>query len=697
MKKILRPTSILAIAASIACCTKADFRTESRTVTFTASVPNTRTQFAEPSEGLYPVIWTAADKEIAVSLNLGTPQNATVTPSPDGRTATFKAQFPESESSYMFAALSPASALSSFDAAAMSVSYSIPAVQSPLPSSPDPAAQILLGLSETSGQLSPEVKLHFSHLTAYARLTLTGLDLGGAVVNSVSLSCDGAMLNGNVSYNAATGQSTVTGNGTVTAQTSSLQDVWFGINPSTVSGKPLTVSLRTGDGTYTKTITVPDGKNFEAGKVAKLSVDMSDAALAKPDRSSISILAVGNSFSVDAMQYLYDVLKQLGYKNICLGNLYIGGCSLQTHAGNMKTNSAAYTYYTNTTGSWSSKTSGPMTALRSRNWDYVSVQQVSQGSGKASTYEPYLSAVVDSIKSACPHAKLIWHMTWPYQHSSNYSQFANYDYDQKKMYDGIVDAVKTVILPRGDFSLVIPSGTAIQNLRTSFIGDAVSRDGYHLDYNKGRLTAAITWAKALTGASLNGVNYVPTSYSGISSREYAAIREAVDAAIRTPYEVTQASDKDGGYEPNTALRALLQSKGYDLDKYNELPYSIRTFGYYNSTTTPILRHKDNGQTDSNLNQFSATGYFDRNDLPDGTLLVLASGYQYRPEGWTQFKTINSSSARPGNVTTQIVTVNSAWWGSWNYRAFNLAKDGHPGLSAAELESLRTKFAIFVPK
>ncbi|MCS2584840.1 hypothetical protein NXY00_19810 [Bacteroides sp. BFG-551] len=30
-----------------------------------------------------------------------------------------------------------------------------------------------------------------------------------------------------------------------------------------------------------------------------------------------------------------------------------------------------------------------------------------------------------------------------------------------------------------DLSLLIPSGTAIQNGRTSFLGDAFNRDGYH--------------------------------------------------------------------------------------------------------------------------------------------------------------------------------------------------------------------------
>lgn len=36
----------------------------------------------------------------------------------------------------------------------------------------------------------------------------------------------------------------------------------------------------------------------------------SDVDTVKPDDKSISILAIGNSFSVDAMEYLYGILKE---------------------------------------------------------------------------------------------------------------------------------------------------------------------------------------------------------------------------------------------------------------------------------------------------------------------------------------------------------------------------------------------------
>ena len=109
----------------------------------------------------------------------------------------------------------------------------------------------------------------------------------------------------------------------------------------------------------------------------------------EPD-NSIRILAIGNSFSVDAMQYLYGILEDIGYEEITLGNLYIGGCTLENHSKNFTNNSASYTYYTNTTGSWNEVSSyKPHDALKSEEWDLITMQQGSPVSGVPSSYDPY--------------------------------------------------------------------------------------------------------------------------------------------------------------------------------------------------------------------------------------------------------------------------------------------------------------------
>ena len=87
------------------------------------------------------------------------------------------------------------------------------------------------------------------------------------------------------------------------------------------------------------------------------------------DGKTLKVLAIGNSFSVDSMTYLYDIAKAEGVEEIILGNLYIGGCSLQTHASNASSGSASYKYYKNTTGEWTETPSVSMwTALKDEEW-----------------------------------------------------------------------------------------------------------------------------------------------------------------------------------------------------------------------------------------------------------------------------------------------------------------------------------------
>lgn len=408
--------------------------------------------------------------------------------------------------------------------------------------------------------------------------------------------------------------------------------------------------------------------------------------------SSLYILAIGNSFSVDAMQYLYQILQELGYRDIYLGNLYIGGCTLQKHAGNVTDNSKAYTYYVNKTGNWTNTANfAPLNAMKEMDWDYVSMQQASGFSGVADSYEPYLSTVVESVKANCPDAKRMWHMTWAYQGNSTHPDFGKYGNDQMTMYNAILNAVRTKVLSRGDFDFVIPNGTVVQNLRTSFIGDNITRDGYHMSYDIGRFATALMWARQITGKSIEGVAYRPSGYS-YSDKTVLAIKEAVENAYKKPFEVTESE-----YPPVPVVsgdaEAIIAASGYDPANYTGIDVGLTHNGFYNSTSGTPSAITTNA---SNSNQFAATKIFTKSDIPAGSLIVLKSGFQYRPEGWVSLSTKNSGN-RPGNVTSQLIEVDSAWWGSWNYRAFNVAKAGNPPLDAAGQAELDNAFFIYVPK
>ena len=144
--------------------------------------------------------------------------------------------------------------------------------------------------------------------------------------------------------------------------------------------------------------------------------------------------------------------------------------------------------------------------------------------------------------------------------------------------------------------------------------------------------------------------------------------------------------------------AVFTTAGYKLDDYTKLELTYNKYAFYNSTgdNGGVLQTKENVPTATNLGQFVATGIVDKANIPNGSVLVVCDGYQYRPEGW-QVKGEKNTASRPGNVTTATVVVDDAWWGNFNYRAFNLAYVGNPGIPVTEMDHVIASFAIYVPK
>ena len=65
----------------------------------------------------------------------------------------------------------------------------------------------------------------------------------------------------------------------------------------------------------------------------------------------LKVLAIGNSFSIDSMAHLWNMLNESGqYDDVKLGNLAIGGCSLDTHYNNIVNDNPLYEYWFNENG-----------------------------------------------------------------------------------------------------------------------------------------------------------------------------------------------------------------------------------------------------------------------------------------------------------------------------------------------------------
>ena len=262
----------------------------------------------------------------------------------------------------------------------------------------------------------------------------------------------------------------------------------------------------------------------------------------EPRLNRLKILAVGNSFSVDAMQHLYILAKDAGVEEIMLGNLYIGGCSLNTHFENVSENLGKYTFYVSRDEACGMVVEGEGRTveygIKYADWDYITVQQASNQSGIADSFS-HLNELIDYINSRSEsHAKIFWHQTWAYQSDSVHPGFANYGCSQKRMYQAIVDTVNELIAPNEKISGIIPSGTAIQNLRTSSLKDTLTRDGFHLSLGIGRYTAALTWLAKLTDADIRRISAIPEEYPEVGEC-LEDIKRAVLAAISEPMKITE--------------------------------------------------------------------------------------------------------------------------------------------------------------
>ncbi len=252
--------------------------------------------------------------------------------------------------------------------------------------------------------------------------------------------------------------------------------------------------------------------------------------------SVVKILAIGNSFSDDAIEhYLYGLAKEGGH-TVIIANLYIGGAPLELHVKNIRANKSVYSY--RKIAKDGTKTITPKisieTALADEDWDYISLQQASSFSGMLETVQKDLPELYQYVKARAknPDVKYIYHQTWAYAQSSTHKGFANYNNNQDNMYKGIVNVSKNVkkIVP---VDIIIPAGTAIQNARTSFVGDSLTRDGYHLNV-LGRYTASCTWYTAIFKDKVIGKKYAPEK---LSENEIAVAQQAASYAVKKPFIV----------------------------------------------------------------------------------------------------------------------------------------------------------------
>ena len=148
----------------------------------------------------------------------------------------------------------------------------------------------------------------------------------------------------------------------------------------------------------------------------------------------MKVLSIGNSFSQDTTAYLQRICRDAYVRN-----LYIGGCSLETHAQNLASEIPAYELMENDSAILSGVSANDVIA--GERWDYITVQQASVFSGVKESYEPHLTFVLAKLRELCPTAKIVFHQTWAYAKEHMPFDQGNYGGSRELMKTRIEEAV----------------------------------------------------------------------------------------------------------------------------------------------------------------------------------------------------------------------------------------------------------------
>lgn len=258
------------------------------------------------------------------------------------------------------------------------------------------------------------------------------------------------------------------------------------------------------------------------------------------EQKVVRIFTVGNSFSADVVEsFLFDMAKEAGIKLI-IGNACRGGYGVRMQWADIVNGTAETEYRKINSDRTYSITTGHTLyeLLTDEPWDIITFQQHSQESGMYITYKPFLQNLIDYVKSNAtnPNAKLGFIMTWPYAQNYESEGFGFYHNNQEIMFNAILDATAQAMQEHPDLTFLVPVGTAAQNLRSSFVGDHIDRDGSHLSFYIGRYLAAYTFYATIFGEEMAIQNeYLPYCLNGFMTQ---VTRKAALDAVRNPFSLT---------------------------------------------------------------------------------------------------------------------------------------------------------------
>lgn len=280
---------------------------------------------------------------------------------------------------------------------------------------------------------------------------------------------------------------------------------------------------------------------------------------------TLRILCIGNSFTKDAVEHLPKMIAAAGIETVKIVHMYYGGRTVPEYYEGYDTKNDYTCYMLNTgTDIWTSFRGKTLhQTVSSDQWDIVTIQEHT-GNYRAWSWtdeeKGALTGLIDRIKADqqghLPSFKYI--MSQAYfdmdkigNSSRPYMTFTT----QEEMFDVIVAQARKV-LDETEIDEIIPTGTVLQNLRSSSLDNDMNltRDGYHMDYGISRYAAACAVFEMLISPSFGGVkldnnpfrydvsNTESGSYSmPVTDENQPIALQAARYAMERPFEVTPMS------------------------------------------------------------------------------------------------------------------------------------------------------------
>ncbi|MBQ7793652.1 MAG: leucine-rich repeat protein [Clostridia bacterium] len=392
------------------------------------------------------------------------------------------------------------------------------------------------------------------------------------------------------------------------------------------------------------------------------------------ERSSLRMLAIGNSYTEDMCEWIYKMADEAGIEDVVVANLMYPGRNLKAIYEHIQDNDTDYIYYKHTHSVSRSVTDSDVNILHgltAEDWDIIALQawypEAAYGLDGIEEGEPeWLTYITDYIKANAtnPNVELAFNMVWAQErevsdHVTKPTDYAlghnrnNYG-DTVTEYNRIAAQTKEHFVEDSTlgYTYVLPVGTGIENARTSYLAGirgttligrnsagnllgGLQRDSCHLNY-LGKYIADLIWMDMLTDVEIDDITYTPevtyTDGTEVFDADVVAVaKEAAKAAVAKPYEITASSSPfrimsyTGG---NATIAASNVVRTLNQDTATEAKSQAATVVFAEYTAagelvqcvpvdTALVYDEEISSAEYLSNEFYETAEYTKNIIPDG--------------------------------------------------------------------------------